>query len=123
MKHCFVLCCRVLKHNWPHNWLHATFRGRNCSISKEMASRLVLLLSLFSTFTFAKHYLVEVEEGAGDQGGADENIANNDTDDGDNVEAPGDDAKAPAVQDYSDLFRSAHIDPSYKICGFGFGRC
>ena len=108
LKHCFVLSCRVLKHNWPHNWLHATFRGRNCSISKEMALRLVLLLSLFSIFTFAKkHYLVEVEEGAGDHG---------DADDGDNVEAPGDDAKAPAAEDY------LHLE-SYSICGDFFGPC
>ena len=114
MKHCFVLSCRVLKHNWPHNWLHATFRGRNCSISKEMASRLVLLLlllSLFSTSTFAKHYLVKVEEGAGYQGGgADETIANNDADDGDNVEAPGDDVEDPAAKDYSQQLLPYYVD-------------
>ena len=47
-----------------------------------MASRLViLLLSLFFTFTFSKHLLVEVEdvEGLEDEGGddADDNAANN----------------------------------------------
>ena len=48
----------------------------HCSVLQEMASRLVILLSLlslFSTFTFSKHMLVEVEdvEGLEDEGGAD----------------------------------------------------
>ena len=53
----------------------------HCSVLQEMASRLVILLSLlslFSTFTFSKHLLVEVEDGEGleDEGGTNADAAN-----------------------------------------------
>ena len=65
----------------------------------------ILLLSLFSTFTFSKHLLVEVEDGEGleDEGGddADDNAANDvDPDDGwDNVDPELDDEDPSAADD------------------------